>query len=64
MCHSVTLFTGGVSVWKGPEGRLSRGVSVRETPLYGKERAVCILLECTLVDVGFSENLAELCPGA
>ena len=65
MCHSVLLFRGGgVSVWKGPEGCLSRGVSVRETPLYGKERAVRILLECTLVDVVFSENLAELCPGA
>ena len=25
------------------------GVSVRETPLYGKERVVCILLECFLV---------------
>ena len=66
MCHSVLLFTGGgVSVWKGLEGCLSRGgVSVRETVLYGKERAVHILLECTLVDVVFSGNLAELCPGA
>ena len=28
---------------------LSRGVSVSETPPHGKERAVCILLECFLV---------------
>ena len=28
---------------------LSRGVSVRETPSYSKERAVRILLECILV---------------
>ena len=30
-----------------PGGR--SGVSVRETPPYGKERVVCILLECILV---------------
>ena len=40
-----------VSVWGDlcPGGSLSRRVSVRETPPYGKERAVRILLECILV---------------
>ena len=34
-----------------PRGGLCPGViSVRETPLYGKERAACILLERFLVD--------------
>ena len=33
----------------GCGGGLRPGVSVRETPLYGKERAVRILLECILV---------------
>ena len=47
-------------------GSLSNEVSVRETPLYGKERAVHILLECFLVllvsagefveFIGFSER--------
>ena len=32
-----------------PGGSLSRGVSVRETPLYSNEQAVSILLECILV---------------
>ena len=42
---------GGVSVRGGicPGGSLPRGVSVRETPLYGKERAVRTLLESILV---------------
>ena len=45
---SVILSTGG-------SGYLSGGVSLTETPqtetpLYAKERAVRILLECTLVD--------------
>ena len=41
----------GVSVWGSlcPGGLCAGGVSVRETPHYGKERAVCILLECILV---------------
>ena len=43
--------SGGGSVWGGP---LSRGVCQGEPPgerlpLYGNERAVCILLECILV---------------
>ena len=46
------VFTGvcpsaGVSVW---------GFSVRKTPLYGKERAVRILLECILVRDFISHN--------
>ena len=42
----------GVSAQGGSlsrRGSLSRGVSVRETPKYGNERAVRILLECILV---------------
>ena len=38
----------GVSVW---------GVSVMETPPYGNERAVCILLECILVQSSISTHL-------
>ena len=34
---------------------LSRGVSVTETPPYGNERAVRILLECILVVTEFAE---------
>ena len=34
-------------------GSLSRGVPVRKTHLYGKERAVRILLECFLVYIHF-----------
>ena len=41
---SVILFTGG-----GGWSVFVRGVSVRETPLYSKEREVRILLECFLV---------------
>ena len=40
----------GISVWGGlcPEGSLY--------PLYGKERAVCILLECNLVFKAFTKT--------
>ena len=41
----VCLSIGGLC----PGGSLSRGVCVRETHLYGKEQAVCILLECIFV---------------
>ena len=37
---SVILFTGGLC---------PGGISVREIPLYGKQRVVRILLECILV---------------
>ena len=37
-------------------GSLSNGVFVRETPPYGKEWAVCILLECILVNFLFSRT--------
>ena len=40
----------GVSVW---------GVSVMETPPYGNERAVRILLECILVWPKFPQKLHE-----
>ena len=56
---SVILFTGGVSVSVPGgasvpgvlhlRGSLSLGVSVMESPPYGNERAVHILLECILV---------------
>ena len=47
VCHSVHR-GGSLS-----GGYLSRGVSVRETPPYGNERAVRILLECILVVCSF-----------
>ena len=36
------------------------GVSVRETPLYGKEWAVRILLECILVDLYLFQALLSI----
>ena len=41
---------GGVSVW----GVSAQGVYVRETPQYGNEQAVRILLECILVIFRFT----------
>ena len=43
-----------------PEGSLSRGVSVREIPLYGKERKVRILLECILVFIIFVSSNVDV----
>ena len=45
------LSRGSLSRGEGlcPGGSLSIGVSARETPLYGNEQAVHILLECILV---------------
>ena len=42
---------GGGSVWGNlcPGGSLSKGFCVRDNPPCGKERAVCILLECFLL---------------
>ena len=48
----------GWSLSKGGGGSLSRGVSVR--PMYGKERAVCILLECILVFNIFKKCLGKV----
>ena len=44
VCDSVHKMGGSLS-----EGSSVQGVSVRETPMYGKERAICILLECFLL---------------
>ena len=44
-----TLVCGSVQWGVCPGRSLSRGVSVRETPLYSNVPAVCILLECILV---------------
>ena len=43
----------GVSFWGGS---LSRGVSVRDIPPYGNERAVRILPECILVSISILKN--------
>ena len=50
VCPKVGVSAQGLSLSR----RVSvQGVSVRETPQYGKEQVVCILLECILVSMHF-----------
>ena len=68
LCPGGTLSRGSLSrgaslsgdLCPGGMGSLSRGVSVRETPPYGKERAVCILLKCIRVENNFVNYFKKL----
>ena len=57
--QATQVSVGGVSVhgWSLSGGGLCQGTPPRETPLYGNEQAVRILLECILVIVSTCVDL-------